>query len=200
MTRSFLVAPAVLIATALASLPAMHAASARQKRPSVMAVLITKIDTKTAKVGDTVTAQTTEKTTLKDGAKIPRDAKLIGVITDVTTEKDGNGMSMLALKFQQIVIKHDPPIAIRGGLLAVAPPPGASGELPLGSTAVPPGGLQSMSNEGYNDPDDSHIPAGSTVGGVGLSTTIDSDGTTELQGNHTEIKLNRGSRLRVALF
>lgn len=199
MTHSFRVRPTFLIAASVLLL-ALPSVTAQNKRPGVTAELTTRIDTRSAKVGDPVTAQTTEKTRLQDGTEIPRGAKLIGVITDVTAEKDGNGMSMLGLKFQQIVIKHDPPIAIRGGLLAVAPPPGASGELPLGSTAVPPGGLQSMSNEGYNDPDDSHIPAGSTVGGVGLSTTIDSDGTTELQGNHTEIKLNRGSRLRVALF
>ena len=35
---------------------------------------------------------------------------------------------------------------------------------------------------------------------VKVSVTIGSDGTTELQGNHTEVKLARGARLRVALL
>lgn len=94
MTRSFLVAPALLIAAAFAALPAVPTASALQKRPSMTAVLTTRIDTKTAKVGDTVTAETTEKSRLRDGTRIPRDAKLIGVITDATTEKDGNGIRL----------------------------------------------------------------------------------------------------------
>ncbi|MGP8251777.1 MAG: hypothetical protein ACLQHF_07060 [Terracidiphilus sp.] len=200
MTYSRLVAPALLIAAAFASLLALPTANAQDKRPGVMAVLTSKIDTKSAKVGDTVTAETTEKTKLQDGAQIPRGAKLIGVITEVTTVKDDNGMSMLGLKFQQIVVKHDPPIAIHGGLVAVAPPPDASGELPTSSTTVRAQGLQTQGNYGHNDDADSGLPAGSTVNGVGLSTTIGSDGTTELQGNHTEIKLDRGSRLRVALL
>lgn len=200
MTHSSLVLPALLISGAIASLCAVTTVSAQDKRPGVMAVLTTKIDTKSAKAGDTVTAETTEKTKLQDGTKIPQGARLIGVITDVTPMKSGNGMSMLGLKFQQIIVKHNPPIAIHRGLVAVAPPTIASGELPLGSTAVPPGGLASMSSEGHKDDEDPRIPAGSTVDGVGLSTTIESDGTTSLQGNHVDVKLARGARLRVALL
>jgi hypothetical protein len=199
MTHSRLVAPALLIVAAFASLSALPSAIAQEKRPGVSAELTSKIDTKSAKVGDTVTAETTEKTKLQDGTQIPRGAKLIGVITDVTPMSGGNGTSMLGLKFQQIVVKHDPPIAIRGGLVAVAPPPDASGELPTGSASTRSQGLQTQGNYGVKD-EDGGIPAGSTVSGVAISTTIGSDGTAELQGNHTEIKLDRGSRLRVALL
>jgi hypothetical protein len=200
MNHSRLVVPALVVAAALALQPALPIAHAQDKRPGVSAELTSKVDTKSAKVGDAVTAQTTEKTKLKDGTEIPRGAKLIGVITDVTTVKNGNGMSMLGLKFQQIVVKHDPPIAIHGGLVAVAPPPDASGDLPTSSTTVRSQGLQTQGNYGVKDNADGGIPAGSTVDGVAISTTIGSDGTTELQGNHTEIKLDRGSRLRVALL
>jgi hypothetical protein len=199
MTHARLIAPALLIVAAFASLSALPTAIAQEKRPGVSAELTSKIDTKSAKVGDTVTAETTEKTKLQDGTQIPRGAKLIGVITDVTPMSGGNGTSMLGLKFQQIVVKHDPPIAIRGGLVAVAPPPDASGELPTGSASTRSQGLQTQGNYGVKD-EDGGIPAGSTVSGVAISTTIGSDGTAELQGNHTEIKLDRGSRLRVALL
>ncbi|MFZ0301951.1 MAG: hypothetical protein WAL75_04670 [Terracidiphilus sp.] len=199
MTHSFRVRPTFLIAASVLLL-ALPSVTAQNKRPGVTAELTTRIDTRSAKVGDPVTAQTTEKTRLQDGTEIPRGAKLIGVITDVTAEKDGNGMSMLGLKFQQIVIKHDPPIAIHGGLVAVAPPPDASGDLPTSSTTARAQGLQTQGNYGHSDDADGGIPAGSTVGGVALSTTIGSDGTTELQGNHTEVKLDRGSLLRVALL
>jgi len=199
MTHASRVTPTFLIA-AFALLLALPSVPAQNKRTGVSAELTSKIDTKSAKVGDPVTAQTTEKAKLQDGTEIPRGAKLIGVITDVTTEKDGNGMSMLGLKFQQIVVKHDPPIAIHGGLVAVAPPPDASGDLPTSSTTARAQGLQTQGNYGHNDDVEGGIPAGSTVDGVGLSTTIGSDGTTELQGNHTEVKLDRGTRLRVALL
>jgi hypothetical protein len=200
MSHTRPVAPALLLAVAIASLLALPTARAQGKRPGVSAELTSKIDTKTAKVGDTVTAETTEKTKLQDGTQIPRGAKLMGVITDVTPMDSGNGMSMLGLKFQQIVVKHDPPIAIHGGLVAVAPPADATGELPTSSTTVRAQGLQTQGNYGHTDDPDRGIPAGSTVNGVAISTTIGTDGTTELQGNHTEIKLGRGSRLRVALL
>jgi hypothetical protein len=199
MTRIRRVIPALLIGV-YATLHVQPNAPAQDKSSSVMAVLTSRIDTKAAKIGDVVFAETTEKTRLHDGTEIPQGARLIGVITDVTPMKNGNGMSMLGLKFQQIIVKHDPPIAIHAGLVAVAPPAIASGELPLGSTAVPPGGLASMGSEGHKDDEDPHIPAGSTVDGVAISTTIESDGTTELQGNHTEVKLPHGARLRVALL
>jgi len=200
MTRIRRIGPSLLIAAAFVLLFALPTAPAQEKRPGVTAELTSKIDTKSAKVGDTVTAETTEKTKLQDGTEIPRGAKLIGVITDVTSEKDGNGISMLGLKFQQIVVKHNPPIAIHGGLVAVAPPPDASGDVPTSSTGVRSQGLQTMGNYGHGDDTNGGIPPGSTVNGVGLSTTISADGTTELQGSHTEVKLDRGARVRVALL
>jgi hypothetical protein len=198
MTHSRRVISALLIAAAF-SLLALPEVNAQEKRTAVMAQLTSKIDTRSAKVGDAVTAETTEKTTLADGTQIPRGAKLIGVVTDVTAMKDGNGMSMLGLKFQQVVVKHDPPIAIHGGLVAVAPPADANGELPTSSTAVRAQGLQTQGNYGHKD-DEGGIPSGSSVNGVGLATTIGSDGTTEMQGNHTDVKLDRGTRVRVALL
>jgi hypothetical protein len=200
MTHPRRVIRALLITAAFASLLDPPNAPAQDKSSSAMAVLTSRIDTKAAKIGDVVYAETTEKTRLHGGAEIPQGAKLIGVITDVTPMKNGNGMSMLELKFQQIVVKHGPPITIHGGLLAVAPPAIASGELPLGSTTVPPGGLASMSSEGHKDDDGPHIPAGSTVDGIAISTTMGSDGATELQGNHVEVRLPRGARLQVALL
>ena len=195
------IAPALIAAAALAPLFSSPAARAQEKRTAVSAQLTSKIDTKSARVGDTITAETTEKGKLQDGTEIPRGAKLIGVITNVTSEKDGNGTSMLGVKFQQVVIKHDPPIAIHGGLIAVAPPADATGDLPTSSTTVRAQGLQTQGNYGHDDyANDGGIPPGSTVSGVGLSTTIGTDGSTELEGLHTEIKLDRGSRLRVALL
>jgi hypothetical protein len=199
MTHSRQVSPALLFAVALTSLLTLPTAPAQEKRPGVSAELTSKIDTKSAKVGDTVTAETTEKTKLQDGTLIPRGAKLIGVVTDVAPMNSGNGTSMLGLKFQQIVVKHDPPIAIHGGLVAVAPPSDASGDLPTGSASTRSQGLQTQGNYGVKD-EEGGIPPGSTVDGVAISTTIGSDGTTELQGNHTEVKLPHGARLRVALL
>jgi hypothetical protein len=190
---------ASILVTALILLLTSSPAAAQDKRPAVTAELQTRIDTRSAKVGDAISAETTEKGKLPDGTEIPRGAKLIGVITDVRAAKDGGGTSMLALKFQQVVPKHGSPTAIHGGLVAVAPPADASGELPTSSTSARAQGLQTQGNYGEKDPDGG-IPGGSTVNGVGLATTIGSDGTTELQGSHTDIKLDKGSRLRVALL
>ena len=100
MTHMRRVAPALSIAFVL--LLALPTAFAQDKKIWVMAELTSKLDTKTAKVGDAVTAETTQKGKLPDGTQIPRGAKLIGIVTDVTTEKDGINLVSLAEQLQPL--------------------------------------------------------------------------------------------------
>ncbi len=177
--------------------------------PAVLAQLTSKLDTKTAKVGDAITARTLDKVKLKDETEIPRGSKLIGVVTGVLSKKTGGGTSMLYLKFDQAQIKKEAPISIRGALVAVASPPIASSgpapsSLPPASESMTGQGLpQSVATlgkyaAGTGSP--STIPYGSTLPGVGLGNHVDADGTSVLEGLHKDIKLERDARVIVAFL
>jgi hypothetical protein len=193
--------PYVLIAAAVALCMALPTQAQTIPAPSkgVLCSIQKKLDTNSAKVGDTVVARTEAKTKLPDGTQVPSGARLIGTITAVQSKKNGNGMSSLSLKFDQLQIKHNPPVAIKGAIIAVSPAPDAAGDLPTSSTTMRSQGMQTMGNYGHSD-DDSGVPNGSTMPGVGLGDHVGSDGTTEMLGKGRDIKLSSGDRIKVAFL
>lgn len=191
----FLVAAA---ATLCVALPA-RAQTIPAPTKGIRCQIQSKVDTKSAKVGDTIIAKTEAKTKLKDGTEVPSGAKLIGKVTAVQSKKDGDGMSSLSIKFDQLQIKHKPPMAIQAAVIAVAPAPDASGDLPTSSTSMRGQGLETMGNYGRSD-DGSGLPNGSTMPGVGLGDRVGTDGTTEMRGKNRDIKLSNGDLIKVAFL
>lgn len=99
-----------------------------------------RLDTKSAKVGDTITAKTLSELPLKDGAKVPKGAILSGKVIEVQSKSAGSGTASMTVLFDQIqASKKASPMAIHGILVAVAPKPNLSdagpdsSALPLGS-------------------------------------------------------------------
>ncbi|MFP5204851.1 MAG: hypothetical protein ACLGSH_05815 [Acidobacteriota bacterium] len=201
MHPTFVRKPAFLVMAAAALGLALPALGQTIPAPSegVLCNIQSRVDTKSAKVGDAIVAKTQAKTKLKDGTEIPYGSKLIGKVVSVQSEKDGSGMSSLAIKFDQIEMKHKPPIAIQGAVIALAPAPDASGDLPTSSTSMRSQGIQTMGNYGHSD-DDNGVPNGSTMPGVGLGDHVGADGTTEMRGKDRDIKLSNGDRIRVAFL
>ena len=190
----------ILITAALCcSNPASIAQTQPAPRKAVLCSLQSKVDTKSAKAGDVIVVRTMAKSTLKDGTPIPSGARILGKITYVQSKKDGNGRSLLSIRFDQIELKGKPPISAQGALVAIAPPPAASGDLPTSSTSMRAQGLNTMTNYGHSD-DDMAIPFGSTVTGVGLGDRVGADGTSQLQGKDKDIKLDQGALAEIAFL
>jgi len=87
--------------------------------------LVSKLDTKNAKNGDTVVVKTTEKATIADGVVIPKGSKITGHITDVQAHDDTNQNSKVAIQFDQAELKGGQTMTIKSVLQSVDPAAGS---------------------------------------------------------------------------
>ncbi len=96
------------------------AASTADMRP-VSGELEEKLDSKTAKAGDSVVLKTQSAAKIADGTENPRGSKLVGKVVAVKPSGDGNENSQVALQFDHIELKGGQNVAIRSELESVAP-------------------------------------------------------------------------------
>jgi hypothetical protein len=80
----------------------------------VNAELTKRIDSKKAKVGETVEARTTSAVKLPDGTELPKGTKLSGKVTDVKARSSTDKTSHIALKLDQALMKdgHEVPLCV----------------------------------------------------------------------------------------
>jgi hypothetical protein len=84
------------------------------------AVLQTKIDAKTAKVGDTVTAKLISSVRIPSGPELGRNTLLIGHIDQVQAAEN-NGASTVVLTFDKAQPKNGQAIAIKSTIVGIYP-------------------------------------------------------------------------------
>jgi hypothetical protein len=180
-------------------------APAQTGAPVLSAKLAGNLSTKTAKVGDPVTAKTISTLKLSDGVEIPKGSRLVGSVASVKSAQDGGGTSALAIKIDQVEMKNGKFMRVAGLITAIGPFPDAVGlgydsvlgRGGVGSTAGldPAIGAGPAVNRG--DPD---IPRGSTLDGVKLGAKFNSDRASELRGVKRDIKLDSTVMIKVALY
>jgi hypothetical protein len=187
----------------LSAVPALFAqASAGQllAKEAVLSSLSAKLDTKKAKVNDSVTAKTLVPLHLSDGSTLPAGTKLTGKVTQV--QPKSSGTATLAIAFDQMEKKGAAAVPVRGVILAVAPLPDsatggtAANGLPMRGTASQ---NAAMTGVGSGPGGESPISPGSSIDGVTLSPTPAADGSSVLQSSGKDIKLDSGTRLEISL-
>jgi hypothetical protein len=127
--------------------------AAAQLKP-VSGELVDKLDSKSAKQGDSVVVKTDENLQISEGTEIPKGSKLIGHVTNVQPRGDGKENSQIAIQFDRAEIKGGKSLSIESVIQSVAPagdsqamsgisnPPGAYGST---TATVPAGGMGSTS-------------------------------------------------------
>ena len=144
-----------------ASPAANDSAAAAVEMSPVKGELVGKLDTASAKTGDSVVLKTKESVKTADGTEIPKGSKLVGRVTQVQPHGEGKSNSQIALQFDHAELKGGQNVAIQSAIQSVAPStgdasPSSAGNLPsMPSTpgAAPSGGASgSMSNTRPNDP------------------------------------------------
>lgn len=112
----------------------------------VNAELVSKLDSKTAKTGDNVVAQTTSSVKTADGTEIPKGSKLMGHVIAAQPSASGTN-SQVALLFDHVEIKGGQSLAVHSQIQSIAPSGGAE---PAGaaSAGVPSGGAMSAPQTG----------------------------------------------------
>ena len=141
-------------------------AAAAQLKP-VTGELVDKLDSKSAKQGDSVVVKTNEDVVFPGGADIPKGSKLVGHVTNVQPRTEGKENSQIAIQFDHAELKGGQNMAIESVIKSLSPAagsgsamdnavPGSYGTNPQGGTSgtAPnaPGMNGSSSNTGNNRP------------------------------------------------
>ena len=87
--------------------------------------LLSKLDTKSAKNGDSVVVKTEESVKTADGTVIPKGSKLVGHVTGVQPHNKTAVNSSLAIQFDHAQLKSGKSVAIESVVKSIAPPEGA---------------------------------------------------------------------------
>jgi hypothetical protein len=96
------------------------AAGNAQMRP-VTGELESKLDSKSATVGEPVVLKTTEKMKTADGFVIPKGSRLIGHVTEVHAHAKGHEQSSMGLAFDRAELKNGQSFAIHSVIESVGP-------------------------------------------------------------------------------
>lgn len=148
-------------------------ASAEANLRPVQGELVSRVDSKSAKVGDEIVLKTTDKIETAEGTVIPKGSRLIGHIIDVQAHGNGHSDSSLSFAFDRAELKSGQSVAIHSVIRGVAPPASlessaaADDSLNTGSTAGSmAGGGHSMGG--------GRGSAGLVGGAVGSATAVSS--------------------------
>lgn len=82
--------------------------------------LVDKLDTKTAKAGDSVVIKTNSNVKTADGTEIPKGSKLMGRITQVKPSGEGNENSQVALQIDRAELKGGQSVAIHSEIQSIS--------------------------------------------------------------------------------
>jgi len=124
--------------------------------------LLHKLDSKTAKNGDSVVVKTEEPIKAADGTVIPKGSKLVGRVTGVQPHSKTSMNSSLAIQFDHAQLKSGKSVEIASVIKSVAPPEGSS---PAGGPEAMPGG-GGMSTMGGGSAGGGSGPGGGAAGGM----------------------------------
>lgn len=97
--------------------------AAAQMQP-VTAELMGKLDSKSAKQGDSVVVKTKEDVTFPGGAEIPKGSKLMGRVTNVQPRGDGKENSQIAIQFDRAELKGGQSVGIESIIQSISPAAG----------------------------------------------------------------------------
>lgn len=117
---------AVQVPTSSAASPASADSTSTAEMVPVKGELVSKLDTKTAKQGDTVVIKTTETLKTANGSEIPKGSKLMGHVTAVQPHSSQSPNSEVVLKFDQAELKGGQNMPIRSTIESVGPPEGSN--------------------------------------------------------------------------
>jgi hypothetical protein len=133
---------------------------------SVNGELVSKLDSKTAKTGDSVVVQTKASIKTADGTEIPKGSKLVGHVLAAKPSAAGDN-SQVALQFDHFELKGGQSLPVHSQIQSIAPAGGA------GSTGGP-GVMSGPTAGGSSNPSTSGTNGGSRVSGAQQGTGADS--------------------------
>jgi hypothetical protein len=193
-------APALLMFTACFCMAskafAASSPSPDQKTVSIImpAVLDTGLDSKKRSAGDQVEAKTAAQIELPDGTVIPREAKIVGRVTESKARSKGDSESSMTIVFEKAMLPQGKVLEIKGSLQAVAPNPNpeeSGGGVDYGSSMN-----RSLQHAGPGQTTTTTVPIlnAQSVGAQGMKDlALTSEGVLTSTGK--QVKLDHGVQL-----
>jgi hypothetical protein len=129
---------------------------------------VSKLDSKTAKTGDSVVVQTKAPVKTADGTEIPKGSKLVGHVLGAKASEAGEN-SQVAIQFDHFELKGGQNLPVHSQIQSIAPAGGAASTSGSRAMSGPPAG--GSSNPSTN--------AGSTASGAPQSTGAGSGAAAE---------------------
>jgi hypothetical protein len=112
--------------------------------------LVSKLDSKTAKTGDSVVVQTKASVKTVDGTEIPKGSKLVGHVLGAKPSGAGEN-SQVVIQFDHMELKGGQNVPIHSQIESIAPAGGAASTSASGAMSTPPsGGSSNPSTSGTN--------------------------------------------------
>ena len=138
--------------------------------------LVSKLDSKTAKTGDSVVVQTQASAKTADGTEIPKGSKLVGHVIGAQPSGAGEN-SQVALLFDHIELKGGETVPVNSQIQSIAPAGGAASAAmsgpPVGSSSTNPNASGTNSSSGENGaPQGTGGYAGAASGGPAAGTVV----------------------------
>ncbi len=151
-----------------ASAQVSGSASANAEMRPVNTELVGKLDSKSARAGDTVVVKTTEKVRTADGLVIPKGSRLIGHVAAVQAHGSGQADSAISVVFDRAELKGGESVGIHSVIQTVAPPvsAAAAGSLDGDSAIAAPIGAGARSGGG------GRLGGGLAGGALGTTTSV----------------------------
>ncbi len=118
---------------------------------SIDGELVSKLDSKTAKIGDSVVLQTKSPAKTADGTEIPKGSKLVGHVIGAQPSGAAGENSQVALQIDQLELKGGQSVPVRSQIQSISPSGGAASDAmsaPPASSSPNPGAAGNNSTGG----------------------------------------------------
>ncbi|WP_035356334.1 hypothetical protein [Edaphobacter aggregans] len=121
------------------SSPAANPAASAVEMSPINGELVSKLDSKTAKTGDSVVVQTRASAKTADGTEIPKGSKLVGHVIGAQPGGAGEN-SQVALLFDHLELKGGQSVPVHSQIQSIAPAGGAASGSGSAAMSGPPAG------------------------------------------------------------
>jgi len=155
---------------------------------NIEAELTKGLDAKKAKIGDPVMAKCTKEARGKGDLRIPKNAKLIGHVTEVQARGKGQAQSTLAIAFDRAQMKDGREIPVQAVIQAIAAPPSMAMESDTTASA----------NDSMNQPSSAGRSGGGALSGVNSTVNSTTSAAGNVAGNTASAAGNVGSQVGAA--
>jgi hypothetical protein len=138
--------------------------------------LVSKLDSKTAKTGDSVVVQTKAPVKTADGTEIPKGSKLVGRVLGAKPSEAGEN-SQMVLQFDHFELKGGQNLPVHSQIQSIAPAGGASASGSGAMSGPPSGGSSNPNPNGANGSSRASGTPQSTGSGAAAENTAPAAGT-----------------------